>query len=143
MYGGRVTDDHDRRVLMTYLEEYLGNFIFDTNQKFYFSRTGTDYVIPQEETFELTLEFIDNIPLFTLPGVFGLHSNAEIQYFTQSAKDLWFSILEMQTSEGGADGGINKEDIITQIADDIQTKTLPEVFDEYNIRKSFDIPSPT
>jgi dynein heavy chain len=31
MYGGRVTDDHDRRVLMTYLHEYLGNFIFDTN----------------------------------------------------------------------------------------------------------------
>jgi len=52
MYGGRVTDDGDRRVLMTYLEEYLGNFIFDTNQKFFFSRSGTDYVIPNEETFE-------------------------------------------------------------------------------------------
>ena len=31
MYGGRVTDDCDRRVLNTYLKEYLGNFIFDTN----------------------------------------------------------------------------------------------------------------
>jgi len=37
MYGGRVTDDNDRRTLMTYLQEYLGNFIFDTNQKFFFS----------------------------------------------------------------------------------------------------------
>merc|ERR1711934_525934 len=25
----------------------------------------------------------------------------------------------------------------------IQTKTLPELFDEYNIRKSFDVPTPT
>lgn len=49
----------------------------------------------------------------------------------------------MQTSDGGGGGGVNREEIITQIADDIQTKTLPEVFDEYNIRKSFDIPSPT
>ena len=49
----------------------------------------------------------------------------------------------MQTSEGGEEGGINREDIITQIADDILTKTLPEVFDEYNIRKSFNVPSPT
>lgn len=49
----------------------------------------------------------------------------------------------MQTSEGGEEGGINREDIINQIADDILTKTLPDVFDEYNIRKSFNIPSPT
>lgn len=49
----------------------------------------------------------------------------------------------MQTSEGGEEGGINREDIITQIADDILTKTLPETFDEYNIRKSFNVPSPT
>jgi dynein heavy chain len=37
MYGGRVTDDCDRRVLNTYLREYLGNFIFDKNQTFFFS----------------------------------------------------------------------------------------------------------
>lgn len=95
MYGGRVTDDNDRRVLTTYLEEYLGNFIFDTNQKFFFSRTGCDYVVPAEENFELTLEFIDNISLFTSPGVFGLHSNAEIQYYTSAAKELWLNIIEL------------------------------------------------
>lgn len=31
MYGGRVTDDFDRRILNTYLKEYLGDFIFDSN----------------------------------------------------------------------------------------------------------------
>lgn len=31
MYGGRVTDNNDRRVLNTYLQEFLGDFIFDTN----------------------------------------------------------------------------------------------------------------
>lgn len=81
--------------------------------------------------------------MFTAPGVFGLHSNAEIQYFSDAAKGLWDNILGMQTSDGGSGGGVNREEIITQIADDIQTKTLPEVFDEYNIRKSFDVPSPT
>lgn len=38
MYGGRVTDDWDRRVLLTYLNEYMGDFIFDKNQEFFFSR---------------------------------------------------------------------------------------------------------
>lgn len=46
MYGGRVTDNYDRRVLTTYLEEYMGDFLFDENVKFYFSRSGFDYDCP-------------------------------------------------------------------------------------------------
>jgi dynein heavy chain len=34
MYGGRVTDDNDRRVLVTYLDEYMGDFLFDANTPF-------------------------------------------------------------------------------------------------------------
>merc|ERR1712023_256943 len=34
MYGGRVSDNLDRRVLKTYLEEYMGDFLFDDCQKF-------------------------------------------------------------------------------------------------------------
>jgi len=142
MYGGRVTDDLDRRTLITYLQEYLGDFIFDSNQTFYFSRQGADYNIPDKEDMEQTLEFIDEITLFTAPGVFGLHSNAEISYYNNAGKALWIDILTMQTSGGGAAGGINREDQISIIADDIQSK-LPQAFDEYNIRKSFDEPSPT
>ncbi|CAK0868225.1 unnamed protein product [Prorocentrum cordatum] len=48
MYGGRVTDNYDRRVLTTYLEEYMGDFLFDENVKFYFSRSGFDYACPLE-----------------------------------------------------------------------------------------------
>jgi len=109
MYGGRVTDNNDRRVVSCYLEEYMGSFIFDTNQKFFFARSGgNDYIIPEEETFELTLEFIDNIPLFTTPNVFGLHSNAEISYFTNSGKELLLNIIEMSSSDGGAGGGVDR-----------------------------------
>jgi hypothetical protein len=43
-----VTDSFDRRILVTYLEEYMGDFIFDTDvQPFFFSRSEFDYkVIP-------------------------------------------------------------------------------------------------
>lgn len=96
MYGGRVTDDNDRRVLNTYLKEFMGDFIFDTNQKFYFSQSDFDYVIPYEAEQKEQVEIeIDKIPLFTNPGVFGLHSNAEIQYFSNSVKELWGNVLSM------------------------------------------------
>lgn len=59
MYGGRVTDDFDRRILNTYLKEYFGDFIFDTNQTYFFSRAGADYTIPQCDTHEHYINFID------------------------------------------------------------------------------------
>ena len=47
MYGGRAIDDFDRRVLRTYMDEYMGNFIFDTFQPFHFYEgTDVDYYIP-------------------------------------------------------------------------------------------------
>jgi len=47
-------------------------------------------MIPVEaDTKELIDIEIDKIPLFTNPGVFGLHSNAEIQYFSNAVKELW------------------------------------------------------
>ena len=47
MYGGRAIDDFDRRVLRTYMNEYMGDFIFDTFQPFYFHRTDdVGYYIP-------------------------------------------------------------------------------------------------
>jgi dynein heavy chain, axonemal len=35
MYGGRVTDDYDRRVLVCYLDEYMGDFLLDKVKKIY------------------------------------------------------------------------------------------------------------
>ncbi|CAF1504640.1 unnamed protein product, partial [Didymodactylos carnosus] len=47
MYGGRAIDDFDRRVLRTYMNEYMGDFIFDTFQPFYFQHSpDVSYYIP-------------------------------------------------------------------------------------------------
>lgn len=89
MYGGRVTDSFDRRVLVTYLEEYMGDFIFDKNQPFYFAKSAKyKYKIPATGPYETYISFLDDIPTYNSPEVFGLHPNAEIGYFTDSAKNL-------------------------------------------------------
>lgn len=47
MYGGRAIDNFDRRILNTYMDEYMGDFIFDTFQPFHFYyNEDVDYKIP-------------------------------------------------------------------------------------------------
>ena len=129
--------DFDRRVLNCYLDEYMGDFLFDTNQPFFFSTSGGfDYVIPEHGPIENYLNTMSEIPRKNSPEVFGLHANAEIGYFTSSTKDIWVNCILMQTNEGGGEGGINREDYLNGLIDDLEQK-IPEEYDEFNIRKQF------
>lgn len=101
MYGGRVIDSYDRRVSETYMDEYFGDFLFDSFQPFHFYHDEeVDYVIPPEGELEDYLEFIEGLPLVNSPDVFGLHPNAEIGYFTQAAKEMWNNLIELQPQTG-------------------------------------------
>eukprot|EP00731_Ephydatia_muelleri_P035324 Em0114g8a len=128
MYGGRAIDDFDRRVLKIYMDEYMGDFIFDTFQPFHFYHNA---------------EAIDALPLANTPEVFGLHANAEIGYFTTAAKETWAQLVELQPQTGESGSGISREEFIGTIASDIQAK-LPEQFKLDVIRKKFgEVISPT
>jgi len=96
MYGGRVTDDYDRRVLVCYLDEYMGDFLFDKNREFFFAKTEEyNYGIPKQLNYEGFLNTINDIPVINSPAVFGLHANAEITYYTNAAKSLWDNVLSL------------------------------------------------
>jgi dynein heavy chain, axonemal len=62
MYGGRVSDGFDRRVLTTYLEEYLGDFLFDEFQPFHFYHNDkVDYCVPPYGPREKYIEVCQNL----------------------------------------------------------------------------------
>lgn len=47
MYGGRVSDSFDRRILITYLDEYMGDFLFDAFQPFsFYQHKDIDIAVP-------------------------------------------------------------------------------------------------
>ena len=143
IYGGRVTDDYDRRVLMTYLEEYLGDFLFDTFQVFsFFENSQVAYQIPPIGIREEYLVAIDTLPLANSPEVFGLHSDAEIGYLTSAVKNMWTQLISLQPRTSENVGGISRDEFIANIAGEIQSK-LPTLFDVSRIYKSIGTPSPT
>jgi len=124
MYGGRVTDNYDRRVLTTYLEEYMGDFLFDENVKFFFSRSGFDYECPVEGNVASYTQTIIGLPINQSPAVFGLHPNAEINYFMSSGKEIYMGLMAMQTGTGGDGGGMSRDTFINNTATGIQ-KAIP------------------
>ncbi|CAD6994119.1 unnamed protein product [Ceratitis capitata] len=103
MYGGRVIDDFDRRITRIYMDEYMGDFLFDTFNPFHFYHDeNVDYYIPEEDVVlkEDFIAHIDKLPLVNKPDVFGLHPNAEIGYYTQATRSIWSHLIELQPQTG-------------------------------------------
>lgn len=136
MYGGRVTDSFDRRILTTYLEEYMGEFLFSTlsHQSFYFARVGFDYVIPEWGPLEIYTDMIESLPLDNSPLVLGLHSNAEIRYNTESVKDIWRNIIDLQPRSTATGGGMTRDEFIGNTARELAAK-VPQPFDLAEIKR--------
>ena len=68
---------------------------------------------------------VNEIPLINSPIVFGLHPNAEITYYTNSAKLDWENLLLLQFSSSAGSGGSNRDEMIENTANDVLSK-LPE-----------------
>lgn len=76
-YGGRVTDDWDRILLLNILKKYYTTDILEEGYKF--SESGK-YYAPNFTELSQYKDFIDKLPLMESPEVFGMHSNASITY---------------------------------------------------------------
>lgn len=129
MYGGRVSDGHDRRVLITYLGEYMGDFLFDDCQKFFFSRAGFDYELPELGDLSTYTGAVEKLPLVNGPAVFGLHPNAEIGYYTDATKSMWSDLVALQPRTSGGSGGVSREAYIDSLAKEIRKKVPLESMD--------------
>uniref|UniRef100_A0A182TQL6 AAA+ ATPase domain-containing protein n=1 Tax=Anopheles melas TaxID=34690 RepID=A0A182TQL6_9DIPT len=139
MYGGRVIDDFDRRVVKTYMDEYMGDFLFDTFQPFNFyaddSFTYAPIAAPNRDEFIVA---IDKLPLNNTPEVFGLHSNAEIGYYTTAVRETWAHLIDLQPQTGADTGGISRDEFIDRAAVDI-LKKLPKPFDIWRVKRAYQV----
>ena len=54
-----------------------------------------NYSLPSQMNYEGFFTHINEIPIINSPEVFGLHSNAEITYFSNAAKLLWSNLISM------------------------------------------------
>lgn len=72
-YGGRVTDDFDKRLLNTFCKVWFGENMFSPAFVFY-----KGYNIPKCNKIAEWHEYINALAPSDTPEVFGLHPNADI-----------------------------------------------------------------
>ncbi|XP_077305116.1 dynein axonemal heavy chain 3 [Lithobates pipiens] len=133
-YGGRVTDDKDRRLLLSLLSIFYSE---DIQQDNYRLSPGDLYYMPPYGTYQSFVDYIRNLPLITHPEVFGLHENADITKDNQETNQLFEGVLltlPRQTSGSGK----SSQEIVEDLARDILNKlpndfNMDEVIEKYPV----------
>jgi dynein heavy chain len=128
-YGGRVTDDYDKRLLNTFCKVWFHEEMFQPSFTFYKS-----YIIPRCTKQHEYLEYISGLPTYDTPEVFGLHPNADISYQSKTAKTILDTILSIQPKDSSSgSGGETRESTVYRLCDDMLAK-LPSDYVPFDVR---------
>lgn len=123
-YGGRVTDDWDRRCMMSMLSEYYKAEVLVAGHVFDSSNTYVQQN-PEEKVYVDYISYLRSLPINDTPDVFGLHDNADISFANNETFFLLNTLLTLQPRSGG--GGISREDVVEELAKEIIAQ-LPQQF---------------
>nr|CAH7749860.1 unnamed protein product [Callosobruchus chinensis] len=125
-YGGRVTDDWDRRLIVTILTDYLSPTVI-TDKNYMFSNAGDCYGLPEKNEYVAYIAHINALPGVHPPEVFGLHTNAGITRDLQNSKHLLNSVLKAYGEVSAGAAGETDKFIMTLCSD--MVAKLPKKFD--------------
>nr|XP_044988409.1 dynein axonemal heavy chain 5 [Jaculus jaculus] len=128
-YGGRVTDEYDKRLLNTFAKVWFSESMFGSDFTFY-----QGYSIPKCSTVESYLQYIQSLPAYDSPEVFGLHPNADIAYQSKLAKDVLDTILGIQPKDSSGGGDETREAVVARLADDMMEK-LPTDYIPFEVKE--------
>ncbi|XP_015833540.2 dynein axonemal heavy chain 5 isoform X3 [Tribolium castaneum] len=129
-YGGRVTDDFDKRLLTTFTQVWFCDVLLRPGFEFY-----KGYKVPQTRNLQGYVDYINSLPATDSPEVFGLHSNADITYQINTAKGILDTILSVQPKEGGSQGGETRESVVYSLAEDMLEK-LPKQYNSFEVKEA-------
>ncbi|KAM4697873.1 dynein axonemal heavy chain 11-like [Rhinophrynus dorsalis] len=129
MYGGHITDDWDRRLCCTYLEEYMQPNQFDRKLAL-----APGFVVPSNLDYQGYHRYIDEMLPPESPVHYGLHPNAEIEFLTVTSDNLFRTLLELQSRDSinGEGSAQTEEEKVKTFLDDILEK-LPEGYNMTDI----------
>ncbi|KAM5227717.1 LOW QUALITY PROTEIN: dynein axonemal heavy chain 3 [Ctenodactylus gundi] len=133
-YGGRVTDDKDRRLLLSLLSTFYCKEIEQDN---YYLAPGEIYYIPPHGSYQSYIDYLRMLPIIAHPEVFGLHENADITKDNQETNQLFQGVLLTLPRQSGGSGK-SPQEVVEELAQDILSK-LPNDFDLEEVMKLYPV----
>ncbi|ORY38879.1 hypothetical protein BCR33DRAFT_853838 [Rhizoclosmatium globosum] len=121
-FGGRVTDDWDRRTVRSILAKYYTPNIIQDSYKF--SPSGI-YFAPPDGDLNSFKNYIDSMPFTEEPSIFGMHENANISYQLQESRRVVKTVLDVQPRLVSGGSGKTSEEVVMDVATTI-LDGLPE-----------------
>uniref|UniRef100_A0A1A9VM43 AAA+ ATPase domain-containing protein n=1 Tax=Glossina austeni TaxID=7395 RepID=A0A1A9VM43_GLOAU len=127
MYGGHITDDWDRRLCQTYLEEILQQDLIDGEFEL-----CPGFPSPPNLDFQGYHDYISEVLPVDSPTLYGLHPNAEIGFLTNMSEQMLKTIFELQPrqSDLSTNYGAPREELVRIMIDDF----LDKLRDEFNLQ---------
>ncbi|KAG7325031.1 hypothetical protein KOW79_011347 [Hemibagrus wyckioides] len=138
MYGGHITDDWDRRLCRTYLQEYMQPEMLEEELQLV-----PGFPVPQNLEYKGYHMYIDEMLPPESAYLYGLHPNAEIGILTVTSEKLFRTVLELQPKESvsAGGGGASREERVKNILDEILEK-LPDGFNMMEIMSKVNVKTP-
>lgn len=125
-YGGRITDDLDRRLAIVYVNQYFNQEVLDS-PNYRLAPAAPEYHTPDDGNYDEYKQFIAKLPPTDPPSAFGQHSNADIQSAREDTRDILSTLLGLQPRVVNT-GGASDEDRVLELAKDIE-RQLPATID--------------
>uniref|UniRef100_A0A2C9KAC4 Dynein heavy chain coiled coil stalk domain-containing protein n=1 Tax=Biomphalaria glabrata TaxID=6526 RepID=A0A2C9KAC4_BIOGL len=127
-YGGRVTDDFDKRLLNTFTKVWFGDFMFHDSFQFF-----KNYKISRNHLLTEVMDFIEALPAVDSPEALGLHPNADITYQTNTAKQVLDTIIQIQPKDASSGCGETRESVVYRLAEELLYK-LPHDYIPWDVK---------
>ena len=110
-YGGKITDDEDRRLFSTYTKRWISKSAMEDG--FSFNPEAPINAIPHDFVYEVRdagevdayRKYTAGLPDVDSPEIFGLHPNADLTFRAKEANELLATLGETQPRGGGGGGG--------------------------------------
>jgi len=124
-YGGRITDDRDRRLVHDLMKEFFSEKLLVKD----FNFCGLpEYTVPNfSSSYEQYLQAIERLPLNQSPQLFGFHPNAQITKDINETNELYTRML-LAFGGKNTEKSEENESQIASLLKDLQDR-LPKKFD--------------
>ncbi|XP_069045720.1 dynein axonemal heavy chain 1 isoform X1 [Lepisosteus oculatus] len=134
-YGGRVTDDWDRRCILNILQDFYCPAVL--NEEHAYSQSGIYCQISTTLNLGGYLEYIRSLPINDTPEIFGLHDNANITFAQNETFALLGAVLQLQP-RASTSGGKAREEIVEEIVGGIAEK-VPQPIDVQEVTRRYPV----